>query len=221
MRGLKRRRFLRISTVSGLSLLVPVRVAGATAVASLPGGTLDPATIDKYVTPLAIPPAMPATRTRGAFDYYEIAVRQFRQQILPKGLPSTTVWGYGSAGHPCTFSYPACTIEARYRRAVRVKWINDLIDGNGDFLPHLLPIDQTLHWANPPAGEQDRDSRGIDSAPYQGPVQIVTHVHGNHTFDYSDGHPEAWYLPNARDIPAGFARTGTFYDIFEGQLTAG
>ena len=32
----------------------------------------------------------------GQADYYEISVRQFRQQILPAGLPSTTVWGYGA-----------------------------------------------------------------------------------------------------------------------------
>lgn len=164
---------------------------------------------------------MPPTWTRGAFDYYEIAVRQFRQQILPEGLPSTTVWGYGSVGHPSTFSYPAFTIETRHRRTVRVKWVNDLIDQNGDFLPHLLPIDQTLHWANPTGGEQGRDSRGTDQAPYRGPVPIVTHVHGNHTFDHSDGYPEAWYLPNARNIPAGFARTGTYYDVFERKSPLG
>ena len=52
--------------------------------------------------PLIIPPAMPMTGTviqrgHGPVDYYEIAVRQFRQQILPTGLPMTTVWSYGSA----------------------------------------------------------------------------------------------------------------------------
>jgi spore coat protein A len=29
-------------------------------------------------------------------DYYEISMRQFQQQILPAGLPKTTVWGYGA-----------------------------------------------------------------------------------------------------------------------------
>ena len=29
-------------------------------------------------------------------DYYEISMRQFAQQILPAGLPPTTVWGYGA-----------------------------------------------------------------------------------------------------------------------------
>ena len=110
-----------------------------------------PKGIPKYVTPLVIPPEMPWT-SRGRVDYYEIAVRQFRQQILPAGLPATTVWGYGSVNHPGTFNYPAFTIEADYHRPVRIKWINGLVDRHGDFLPHLLPVDPTLHWANPPGG---------------------------------------------------------------------
>lgn len=122
------------------------------AFAFLPGGTLDPTTIPKYVEPLTVPPAMPLTGTiSNKIDYYEIAVRQFDQQVLPPGLPKTTVWGYGSVSNPATFTYPASTIEAKVDRPVRVKWINDLKDPKtGHFLPHLLPIDQTLHWANPP-----------------------------------------------------------------------
>ena len=53
--------------------------------------------------------------------------------------------------------------------------------------------------------------------PYDGPVPIVTHVHGNHAFDYSDGYAEAWYLPAAQNIPAGFATGGALYDYFRGK----
>src|SRR4249920_952569 len=108
----------------------------------VPGGSLDPTTIPKYRSPLTIPPAMPKTGVlQGGIDYYEIAVRQFQQQVLPTGMPKTTVWGYGSVNHAGTFSYPARTIEAEVDRPVRVKWINDLKDATGRFLPHLLPID--------------------------------------------------------------------------------
>jgi hypothetical protein len=89
---------------------------------------------------------MPKTGRIGVADYYEIAVRQFRQQILPTGMPITTVWSYGSVKHPGTFNYPAFTIEANYHIPVRVKWINDLVDSSDNFLPHLLPVDPTLHW---------------------------------------------------------------------------
>ena len=139
---------------------------GSSAYGALPGGTLDPTTIPKYVTPLFIPPVMPKTgeiKQKGAdIDYSEIAVRQFTQQVLPKPLHKTTVWGYGSKNHPGSFHYPSATIEARVDQPVRVKWINDLKNPDtGKFLKHLLPVDQTLHWANP----GQAGGAGIDSRP--------------------------------------------------------
>ena len=44
---------------------------------------------------------------------------------------------------------------------------------------------------------------------------MVTHVHGAvGVGDESDGYAEAWYLPAANDIPAGYANRGTWYDFF-------
>jgi bilirubin oxidase len=190
------------------------------------GGSLDPLTIPKYETPLVIPPVMPKSANPPDFlgDYYEIAVRQFQQNILPDsmGLP-TTVWSYGSVNHPGTFNYPAFTIESRYNRRVRVKWINDLKRANGNYLPHILPVDQTLHWANPPGGVTGRDMRPTFAntpGPYTGPVPIVTHLHGGHSGDESDGFTEAWYLPNADNIPAGYATEGSWYSFFKAKAAS-
>jgi spore coat protein A len=181
---------------------------------------LDPDTIPKYASSLIIPPPVPKTSELSGgggttIDYYEIAVRQFQQQVLPSGMPVTTVWSYGSANHPGTFNFPAFTIEATVNKPVRVKWINGLVDPNGHFLPHILPVDQTLHWANPPAGDAGKDSHGSDPNAYTGPVPMVVHVHGSHVTPESDGYPEAWWLPNATNIPAGYATKGTFYDQFD------
>ena len=71
------------------------------ALAAIPGGTLDPTDVEKYVTPLLIPPVMPraATLTMPGgkpADYYEISMKQISQQILPASMPQTTVWGYGA-----------------------------------------------------------------------------------------------------------------------------
>jgi FtsP/CotA-like multicopper oxidase with cupredoxin domain len=157
-------------------------------------------------------------------DYYEISMRQFQQQILPAGLPATTVWGYGavkskSPSGLLIHNAPSLTIEATANRPVRVKWINDLVDANGNYLPHLLPVDPTLHWANPPGGKMGRDMRPtFTTTPeaYTGPVPIVTHVHGAvGVGDESDGYAEAWYLPAANNIPAGYATEGTWYDFFK------
>jgi FtsP/CotA-like multicopper oxidase with cupredoxin domain len=202
-------------------------VGGRARAAAPAGGVLDPLSIPKYVTPLVIPPAMPVAPGRRrevprSIDYYEIAVREFRQHILPArmGLKPTRVWSYGSVDHPGSFNYPALTIEAAYRRPARVKWINGLVGPSGDFRRHLLPVDQTLHWANPPGGAAGRDGHGSDQSPYRGPVPIVTHLHGGHSTEESDGYPEAWYLPAARNIPAGYARTGSLYRRFRDQAEA-
>jgi FtsP/CotA-like multicopper oxidase with cupredoxin domain len=205
------------------------------------------------VTPLVIPPVM---HDDGTSDSYDIAVRQFQQQILPGGvwntaspdcanspglcnLPATTVWSYGPAEDPVPdssglsggavglapapnsqFNYPAYTVEATASQTTDVRWINDLVDSRGRYLPHLLPIDQTLHWANPPMqcrdGFRRTDCSGRSPTPYTGPVPIVTHVHGAHVGPESDGYPEAWWLPAAKNIPQGYATSGTLFDDVTG-----
>jgi spore coat protein A len=227
MTTMTRRRFLRYSAAGGAALFLPFGVRSRSAIAQVPGGTLPPGSIPKYVTPLVIPPAMPRTSKipmpgGKAIDYYEIAVRQFQQHILPQsmGLPSTTVWSYGSVTYPATFNYPAFTIEAKWTAPVRVKWMNQLVDANGNYLPHLLPIDQTLHWANPPGGPGGTDMEALDPTPYTGPVPIVTHLHGGHSGEESDGFAEAWFLPAATNIPAGYATVGSHYDTFKAEAEA-
>ncbi len=223
-----RRRQGWIALAAGLS----VSLAGFAA-AQPPGGTLDPTAIPKYVTPLVIPPVM---NTDGAADSYDIAVRQFQQQILPGGIwntingrsdafPATTLWSYGPDADPTPavapdpgsqFNYPAYTFETTADRPVDVRWINDLVDSDGDCLPHLLPIDQTLHWANPPMdcreGSPRTDCSGNSAEFYDGPVPLVTHVHGAHVDPHSDGYPEAWWLPACNDIPEGYATSGSLFD---------
>jgi len=228
-----------------------------TSAAPLPGGTLDPTSIPKYVTPLLIPPQMPkSTNSPTPAADYDIAVRQFRQQILPGGIfgssfpnpaggapvgpfPTTTVWSYGRAQDPVpdstalgggvgiaparnsSFNYPALTIENSFASPTTVRWINDLVDpASGNYLPHLFPVDQSLHWANPPRancamGDPERtDCETMVPAPYTGPVPMVTHVHGSHVQPHSDGYPQAWWLPGApgtRGIPASYGERGSAF----------
>ena len=159
----------------------------------LPGGTLDPTTIPKYVTPLVIPPVMKDAVGDNSTNDYDIAVRQFQQQILPGGIwatlpgctganctfPPTTIWSYGPAADAAPavapdpssqFNYPAYTVENTVNTPTTVDWINDLKDpATGRFLQHLLPVDQTLHWANPSAdcadGVPRTDCRGTSAQP--------------------------------------------------------
>jgi spore coat protein A len=216
-----RRRFLRVAAAASTSVYLTTKFGRWPGVfAQIPGGTLPPDVIPKFVTPLLIPPAMSRARSSPTADYYTIAVRQFAQQILPAPHRRTPVWGYGSLTDNRSFSYPSYTVEANANRRVEVTWVNQLIDNNGRYLPHLLPVDQTLHWANPPGGITGRDMRGFAPEPYRGPVPIVTHLHGGHTTDESDGYPEAWYLPAAHNIPTDFATTGTWYHFFRAKFGA-
>ncbi|UCD35340.1 MAG: multicopper oxidase domain-containing protein [Nitrospiraceae bacterium] len=200
---------------------------------ALTGGTVDPGTIPKYVIPLVIPPVM---KHDGMTDSYDIAVRQFKQQILPGGIwntlngrsdnfKATQIWSYGPAADPTPtvapdpnsqFNYPAYTVETMSNTEVNVRWINDLVDAKGKYLPHLLPVDQTVHWANPPMdcrdGMKRTDCMGTNPEHYQGPVPIVTHVHGAHVDPHSDGYPEAWWLPAAKNIPGNYATSGSLFD---------
>jgi FtsP/CotA-like multicopper oxidase with cupredoxin domain len=201
--------------VFGLALTLSVGFAGFAAADPVPGGSLDPTAIPKYQAPLIVPPAMPTVSS----NYYEISMQQFTQQILPPGMPPTTVWSYGALGHPETLNFPAFTIEAQYNQPTIVKWINGLVDSNGNYLPHLLTVDQTLHWANPnkTGASHTTDSHGDDPNPYTGPVPIVTHVHGAHVGPESDGNPEAWWLPDAKNIPAGYGTRGSQWGQIAGE----
>jgi spore coat protein A, manganese oxidase len=163
--GMSRRDFLRIGGGAGAGLFFIGQVGGLpfkvpVAAARIPGGSLDPTAVPKYQTAMLIPPVMPRAGTitmpsGKPVDYYEISMKQIRQQVLPPGYPLTTVWGYGGIAAQSSrglliHSAPSLTIEAQVNRPVRVKWINDLVDDNRGYLPHLLPVDPTLHWANPP-----------------------------------------------------------------------
>jgi spore coat protein A, manganese oxidase len=229
-----RRSFLKYTGATTLTLFAFDKFGMRRAIAAaIPGGSLDPTGLPKYATPLLIPPAMPRagflfSRT-GLIDYYEISVKQFQQQILPAGWGSTTVWGYGpkralSPWAPRIYNAPSLTIEANHGIPVRIKWINELTDADGNYLPHLLPVDPTLHWANPPGGDAGRDMRpAFEQTPgrYTGPVPIVTHVHGAvGVGDESDGYAESWFLPNAANLPAGHATKGTWYDFFAAKAKA-
>ena len=243
-------RFRRWSIFGAVLLfLIAGSVSGALAQA-LPGGTLNPTTIPKYVTPLVIPGVMKNDLTGP--NNYDIAVRQFQQQILPGGiwatlnpaitnpLPATTVWSYGPADDTppaiapvqaatSQFNYPAFTVENTVNTTTKVDWINSLVDAAGNYLPHLLPIDRSLHWANPEQltcmdPTKTKDCRPdpangkILQQPYRGPVPLITHVHGAHVGPESDGYPEAWYLPDANNIPAGYATIGTLVNQY-GTMT--
>ena len=137
---------------------------------------LDPSTQQKFGNPLPIPSVIEPTTPNGT--HYEISMTQFTQDLSLKdnfGNPMLTRWGYNGR-------YPSPSFEARRNIPITVKWKNELMDGN-DALPHLLPVDTSIHWAMP------------ENCPYSG-VPLVKHLHEGHTESASDGNPYTWFTPN-------------------------
>lgn len=177
--------------------------------------TINPLTILKYINEIKGPPPVhiPSYCNRE----YMVDILEFQQQILPPGFPVTTVWGYGGqakdavTGKPLGYikHSPGATFEAIRNCSLIVKWINKLSS------PHPLPVDPTLHWADP-------NNLGMVMCPCfpfppgyekaQYPVPIVTHLHGGEVPSAFDGHPEAWFthLHNSTSLK-GKPRTGPAY----------
>ena len=178
---LNRRQFLKLGAGGLLGLYVGIhRGLHQVAQASPPvaPSTLDPLTVPKFVTPLLIPPVMPKAGISNEggknVDYYEISMKQFSQQILPAGLPATTVWGYGAVTAPeqervlLLHNAPSLTIEARWNRPVRVKWINDLKDAQ-----RQLPAAPAAGRSDAALGQPARRHRGPRHASDSSPALLV------------------------------------------------
>jgi spore coat protein A len=193
---------------------------------------LEPLEIPKFVVDLWIPQVLYDDQIdKGPF---EVSVRQIEQQMLPPPFPKTKTWAYGRPDNPNSYHHPASSVEVTKGKLTTVKWTNELVSDpvgcnketkkkgkksnskSCNFLPPLVPNRQDFHWANPPQncadGSKKSDCMGPTGLPnYQGPVPMITHVHGAHTPPENDGYAESWWLPRANNIPNGYATTGSTY----------
>ena len=107
----------------------------------------------------------------------------------------TTIWGYGENGTGVT--WPGKTIERHVNdKPLDITWQNKLTDAAGNPLPHLLPVDTSLHWAYALHGESSVN--GVDYRQYsieQDGVPLVPHVHGGKNDSPVDGNPEYFFSP--------------------------
>jgi spore coat protein A, manganese oxidase len=201
-----RRRLLQLTAAAGGALLArggwsPRAAFGETSL-------LNPLSQPRFVNPLPNPldPRFIYAPTVGT-DGYAVGAFAFLQHLglyhPGNGAPlETPVWGYGGlaqqGGLPFA-TYPGRTFVAQRNAPVTVQWSNHLFGAS-----HLLPVDTTLHWANPlaaPLGD-----------PFNGPIPIVPHLHGGHTESDSDGLPEYWWTPGEAIKGPRFVKTLYFYD---------
>ncbi len=189
---MKRRDFLTIGVKSamaaGLTAAIPVSLlrTHTAHAALLAAGLSDPAAQPLFINPA--PNAMSA-----GFKYVTknnkltIAMGQAIQMTGLVGADGvtpvpTTVWGYGENGTGVT--WPGRTIERHVNDdPLEVTWQNKL---NG--LPHLLPVDTSLHWAYSLHGYEQYSIE-------QNGVPVVPHVHGGRNDSSFDGNPEYFFSP--------------------------
>lgn len=136
----------------------------------------DPNTIKKFVDPLPIPKILTPTRYENHGEAFYKIDMRETNHQFHKDFPFTRVWGYNGI---C----PGPTIEANKDSPIQVEWVNQLPK------KHLLPVDHTLHGA-------------MDTPD----VRTVVHLHGANVAADSDGHPEAWFTKNYRNVGATFTR---------------
>jgi len=196
---MKRRDFLSLSIkaalASGAFALGPAGlVAWSRKVGAVPliPGLSDPALQPKFVNPApnALHPQFKFYSRRGK---YTIGVRQAMHMTGLIGLNGTSrvptpVWGYGQ--HHGDATWPGRTFEVKSGRPIKVTWENKLVNHKtGLPLPHLLPVDTSLHWCYSLPGYQQY------SIANNG-VPLVPHLHGGHTRDIYDGNPEFFFSPD-------------------------
>jgi FtsP/CotA-like multicopper oxidase with cupredoxin domain len=187
---LSRRDFAKISAMVGAGIALPkaARLAHAAPAAV---GLSDPALQPKFANPVpdALAPSFKYRSPNGKFKIITGPSVQMTGLVNPlSGTPlATPVWGYGENGKGVT--WPGKTFEVRSGEPIEVMWQNKLYDPvTGAFLPHLLPVDTSLHWAYSLPGYEQYTIANSG-------VPIVAHVHGGHSDFQFDGNPEFYFSP--------------------------
>lgn len=171
---------------------------------------IDSKTIPKYTSELDI---LPVFKPIYEYDYeikeciptYKIDILKTETQMLPKDYPKTTVYAYGGIVYSdsCTEKYVASTpgpsFIAKTNEAISVEWRNKIDSA------HILPVDPTLHWANPnnfivPPKPWPQFPPGFTQAQF--PVPTVTHLHGGESEAKYDGFPDSWFTFNGITGPS-------------------
>ena len=90
----------------------------------------------KFVDALPTPAVISPTGTLNNQPFYDVKMRPTTKK-LHRDLPPTPLWAYNG-------QFPPPTFEVRRGQPINVKWENNLPG------THFLPIDKTIHGAEPP-----------------------------------------------------------------------
>jgi FtsP/CotA-like multicopper oxidase with cupredoxin domain len=245
---LTRRRFLQLGAALGAGVMLPLKWGEDARAFNLLGQglPLNPLLLTKFIDPLPIPAAIDARRV-GVFSLAArpgTAIVSSSMAAAAPGYAGTTVWTYRAVGDTSpipgsgvgnTYLGPSLLIQKDV--PIKIQWYNHLTangDGTGAPIPHPLPVDPSLHWADPlgdsPAGPYPVDPvTGLSTFDYTlAAVPLVPHVHGGEQPGASDGGPDAWWTPNLAQTGPTFLQAGdvggsgnhTLYPYFNAQPPA-
>ncbi len=166
---------------------------------------LDPTTIPQFVNELPIPRTFAPTVITDSGQVirheYTVSAAKTVAQLLPPGFPPTNVLAYGGevkipGSDQTEFfrSTPGPIFDNTRGIPTRVHWRNEIRQ------PHFLPVDPTLHFANPLFMEPPIGPFLPYPSTYfvnaQSLVPHVTHMHGLMVRPEMDGTAEEWYTPS-------------------------
>ena len=172
---------------------------------------LDPTTIPQFAHELAIPRVFAPTvvrdfRGRVIRNDYTVSVAHTKVQMLPPGYPMTTVRAFGgtvfkpnSTQTEFFRSSPGPVFENTRGIPTLLHWRDEMFEKT------FMPVDPTLHWANPRAMEPPTPPFNVFPPGYddaQFPVAHVTHTHGLVVKPEMDGTAEEWFTPFQHRGPA-------------------
>lgn len=201
---MKRREFLTLSIkaamAAGYTSAIPYSLLRSTTAHAdlLAAGLSDPAIQPLFTNTMPNMLAAPYVFENNAVNKLNIIVEPASHSTGLLGVSrngrlkavKTAIWGYG-ANDRIGVTWPGRTIERHVDDPpLSVKWSNELLNANGTPVPHLLPVDTTLHWAYALHGYQQYtiDNNG---------VPLVPHMHGGRNDSIYDGNPEYFFSPEA------------------------
>jgi FtsP/CotA-like multicopper oxidase with cupredoxin domain len=208
---MKRRDFLTLSVkaamAAGYTAAIPASLLRThTAHAAVAAaGLSDPAMQPLFINPVpnALAAAFKYVPNKNRLSIITAQTTQYTGLVAIMGnngkkrRVATTVWGYG-VDDGIGVTWPGRTIERHVNdEPLEIRWENNLVGRNGKPLPHLLPVDESLHWTYSLHGQGSIN--GVDYRQYsiaEDGVPLVPHVHGGRNDPQFDGNPEYFFSPD-------------------------
>jgi spore coat protein A, manganese oxidase len=235
-----RRTHVAVCLLGALGLIFFGAVPSSYASSLVQQTLLEPNCVPMFAVPLPVfGPAGSVPRVdAAAHPSLTVTMKEINQAVLPQRGPNlcgikyrkTRVWAYESTDSRTgevlgPANWPAVTLVTRRGTPTRVKYINQLPSFNPSepwgpgLVEGVLPIDQTIHWADPlhsmghsieralSKGSSTPSSEGDSLPQYIGPIPTTVHLHGGEIPAAYDGNPDSWFTPDGMKGP-GYQSAG-------------